>query len=103
MNAWIKPTKTSNPRKGSVSTSGASDANTSNITSPANILPKSRKENEMILANSLIVSRMPTKNSIAPNTKIKIEEARPIKMRSHGIGLVASKDERNPSMTPAIG
>src|SRR5262249_5983221 len=45
--AWMKPTKTSRPRNGSVRPNGTRNESTTRSTSPAKMLPKRRKLNEM--------------------------------------------------------
>ena len=62
--AWIKPTNTSRIKKGKETKTGIRKAIIVKSTSPAKIFPKSRKEKEMILENSEIVSKMPTKKLI---------------------------------------
>ena len=57
----MRPTKISKPKKGSGARAGIKKEMTARRTSPAKILPKSRKAKEMILASSEMISRMPTK------------------------------------------
>ena len=59
--AWTRPTNISRAMKGNEAKKAHRQATTMSKTSPAKMLPKSRKEKDMILMNSLINSRMPTK------------------------------------------
>ena len=59
--AWIKPTNTSNIINGKEANIGTKKATIVNRTSPAKILPKSRKEKERTFENSDMISRNPKK------------------------------------------
>ena len=61
---WTNPTKISSPNMGNEKkekNTGSKNVIIASKTSPAKILPNKRKENEIILANSCISSRIPTK------------------------------------------
>jgi hypothetical protein len=65
--ACINPTNNSKPRNGIIPISGNKNAIAMRRTSPANILPNNLKVKLITLPNSLMSSRIPTKNPIGPD------------------------------------
>ena len=70
----MNPTNISKNKKGKGTIKGARKNITTRSTSPANILPKSLKEKEIIFAVSAISSKMPTKKITGPLKEIKREK-----------------------------